>query len=165
MVCKFHGSLALERPPIQPIPPPPPPSPPSSPPPPIFIALLPRSAPPPPPRGKNVPQAGPTLARSFVGISQKSIFKRPCQVLAMNALKMAARTTQWLQERPWNAPTKDLLWCRLSSRQLAPVWRWCSLRVFGVRERKFFIDNLLVRIHLIMSQMFFLVDRPRAMGV
>ena len=32
------------------------------------------------------------------------------------------------------------------------------------REREFFIDNLLVRIHLIMSQMF-LVDRPRAMGV
>ena len=32
------------------------------------------------------------------------------------------------------------------------------------REREFFIDNLLVRIHLIMSQMF-LVDQPRAMGV
>ena len=32
------------------------------------------------------------------------------------------------------------------------------------REREFLIDNLLVRIHLIMSQMF-LVDRPRAMGV
>ena len=32
------------------------------------------------------------------------------------------------------------------------------------REREFFIDNLLVRIHLIMSQMF-LVDRLRAMGV
>jgi len=30
-------------------------------------------------------------------------------------------------------------------------------------QREFFIDNLLVRIHLIMSQMF-LVDRPRAMG-
>ena len=32
------------------------------------------------------------------------------------------------------------------------------------REREFFIDNLLGRIHLIMSQMF-LVDRPHAMGV
>ena len=32
------------------------------------------------------------------------------------------------------------------------------------REREFFIDNLLDRIHLIMSQVF-LVDRPRAMGV
>ena len=32
------------------------------------------------------------------------------------------------------------------------------------QQREFFIDNLLVRIHLIMSQMF-LVDRPRAMEV
>jgi hypothetical protein len=31
-------------------------------------------------------------------------------------------------------------------------------------EREFFIDDLIVRIHLIMSQMF-LVGRPRAMGV
>ena len=45
-----------------------------------------------------------------MGVSQKSIFKRPCQLLAINAHKMAPRTTQWLQERPWNAPTKGLLW-------------------------------------------------------
>ena len=51
-----------------------------------------------------------THARPFVGISQKSIFKRPCQFLAINAHKMAPRTTQWLQERPWNAPTKGLMW-------------------------------------------------------
>ena len=30
--------------------------------------------------------------RPFVGVSQKSIFKRPCQVLAINAHKMAPRT-------------------------------------------------------------------------
>jgi hypothetical protein len=30
--------------------------------------------------------------RPFVGVSQKSIFKRPYQVLAMNAYKMAPRT-------------------------------------------------------------------------
>jgi len=34
----------------------------------------------------------------------------------------------------------------------------------STREREFFIDDQLVRIHLIMSDMF-LVDRPRAMGV
>ena len=34
----------------------------------------------------------------------------------------------------------------------------------GDTEREFFIDYQLVRIHLIMSEMF-LVDRPRAMGV
>ena len=49
-------------------------------------------------------------ARPFVGVSHKSIFKRPCQLLAIDAHKMASRTTQWLQERPWNAPTKGLLW-------------------------------------------------------
>ena len=30
--------------------------------------------------------------RPFVGVSQKSLFKRPCQVLAINANKMAPRT-------------------------------------------------------------------------
>ena len=45
-----------------------------------------------------------------MGVSQKSIFKRPGQLWAINAHKMAPRTTQWLQERPWNAPTKGLLW-------------------------------------------------------
>ena len=43
------------------------------------------------------------------GIS-KSILQRPCQFLAINAHKMAPTTTRWLQERPWNAPTKGLLW-------------------------------------------------------
>ena len=49
-------------------------------------------------------------ARPFVGVFEKSIFKRPCQFLAMNAHKMAPRTTQWLQERRWDAPTKGLAW-------------------------------------------------------
>ena len=48
-------------------------------------------------------------ARPFVEVSQKSICKRPGHFLAINAHKMAPRTTQWLQERPWNAPTKGLL--------------------------------------------------------
>ena len=48
-------------------------------------------------------------ARPFVGVSQKSFVKRTCQVLALNAHTMAPRTTQWLQERPWNAPTKGRL--------------------------------------------------------
>ena len=43
--------------------------------------------------------------RPFVGVSQKSIFKRPCQVLAINAHKMAPRTSKRLQERAWDAPT------------------------------------------------------------
>ena len=38
------------------------------------------------------------------------------------------------------------------------------VRSFLRLERGFFIDDQLVRIHLIMSEMF-LVDRPRAMGV
>ena len=45
-------------------------------------------------------QAESNHARPFVGVSQKSIFKRPCQFLAINAHKMAPRTTQWLQELP-----------------------------------------------------------------
>ena len=40
----------------------------------------------------------------------KSILKRPCQFLAINAHKMAPRTTQWLQERHCGAPTKGLAW-------------------------------------------------------
>ena len=50
--------------------------------------------------------------RPFVGVSQKSIFKRPCQVLAINANKMAPRPPQGLQDRPWNAPMKGLLWAQ-----------------------------------------------------
>ena len=39
------------------------------------------------------PTIHPTVhPRPFVGVSQKSIFKRPCQVLAINAHKMAPRT-------------------------------------------------------------------------
>ena len=43
------------------------------------------------------------------GIS-KSILQRPCQFWEINAHKMAPRTTQWFQERPWDAPTKGLAW-------------------------------------------------------
>ena len=43
------------------------------------------------------------------GIS-KSILKRPCQFLAINAHKMAPRTNQWIQERTWDTPTYGLLW-------------------------------------------------------
>ena len=43
--------------------------------------------------------------RLFVGVSQKSIFNRPCQFLATNAHKMAPRTSKGLQERAWDAPT------------------------------------------------------------
>ena len=54
--------------------------------------------------------------KALRGVSQKSIFKRPCQFWAINAHKMAPRTTQRLQERPWSAPTKGLLWILLSRR-------------------------------------------------
>jgi len=43
------------------------------------------------------------------GIS-KSIFKRPCQFLAINAYTLAPRTSKRLQERAWDTPTKGLLW-------------------------------------------------------
>ena len=46
-----------------------------------------------------------THPRPFVGVSQKSIFKRPCRFLAMNTHKMAPRTSKGLQERAWDAPT------------------------------------------------------------
>ena len=41
---------------------------------------------------------------------QKSISKRPCQVLPINAHKMAPRAIEWFQERLWDAPTKGLAW-------------------------------------------------------
>ena len=41
---------------------------------------------------KPATQCRMTHPRPFVGVSQKSIFDRPCQVLAINALKMAPRT-------------------------------------------------------------------------
>ena len=55
------------------------------------------------------------------------------------------------------------------SRRPEFVWalsaRFRVARTTGFKgEREFFIDDQLVRIHLIMSEMF-LVDRPRAMGV
>jgi len=50
----------------------------------------------------------------------------------------------------------DILWCR--GLQLA----LCGGAVYQ-HQREFFIDNLLVRIHLIIKM--FLVDRPCAMGV
>ena len=40
----------------------------------------------------------------------KVIFKRCCQLLALNTLKMAPRTSQGLQERAWDAPTKGFEW-------------------------------------------------------
>jgi hypothetical protein len=48
--------------------------------------------------------------RPYVGVSQKSISKRPCRFLAINPHKMAPRTSQGLQERAWDAPTQGLLW-------------------------------------------------------
>jgi len=62
-------------------------------------------------------------ARLFGGVSQKSIFKRPYQILEINVHKMAPRATQWLQERPWNAPTKGLAWIseRMPLMQDAPA--------------------------------------------
>ena len=49
-------------------------------------------------------------ARPFVGVFQKSIYKRTCQLLATNAHKMAPRTTRRHQERQGDAPTKGLAW-------------------------------------------------------
>ena len=48
--------------------------------------------------------------KALRGGVQKSIFKRPCHFFAMNAPKMAPRTTQWFQDRPWETPTKGLAW-------------------------------------------------------
>ena len=81
-----------------------------------------------PEAGPSNPEAGPVGARNLSectrgrrgvrpvppkvlrgGIS-KSILKRPCQFLAINAHKMAPRTNQWLQERTWDTPTYGLLW-------------------------------------------------------
>jgi hypothetical protein len=39
------------------------------------------------------------------GSISKSILQRPCQFLAINAHKMAPRTSKGLQERAWEAPT------------------------------------------------------------
>ena len=47
----------------------------------------------------------PLHAGLFVGVSQKSILNRVCQLLAINANKMAPRTSQGLQEPAWDTPT------------------------------------------------------------
>ena len=41
----------------------------------------------------------------FVGVFQKSILNRVCQLLAINAHKMAQKTGQRFQVRVWDAPT------------------------------------------------------------
>ena len=51
-----------------------------------------------------------TPRKALRGGITKSIFKRPFQFWAINAHKMAPRTTQWLQERHCDAPTKGLAW-------------------------------------------------------
>ena len=67
---------------------------------------------------------------------------------------------QWLQFPKMNC----LEACSLRRNDSDKTGSGDSIPRQRAREREFFIDNLLVRIHLIMSQMF-LVDRPRAMGV
>jgi hypothetical protein len=41
----------------------------------------------------------------FMGVFQKSILNRVCQLLSICAHKMAPRTSQGLQEPAWDAPT------------------------------------------------------------
>ena len=45
-----------------------------------------------------------------MGVFQKSILNRVCQLLAIRAHTMAPRTSQWLKERASDTPTKGLLW-------------------------------------------------------
>ena len=52
---------------------------------------------------------------------------------------------------------------RASPNSLGPPEEWCVFALSSNPEREFFIDNLLVRIHLIIQMI--LVDRPCAMGV
>ena len=54
-----------------------------------------------------------TPRKALRGGISKSIPQRPCHFLAINAHKMAPRTSKGLQERAWDAPTKGLLWIRL----------------------------------------------------
>ena len=66
-------------------------------------------------------------ARPFVGVFQKSIYKRTRQLLAINAHRMAPRTTRWLQERQGDAPTKGLAWlARHAPCHTARFWPWIS---------------------------------------
>ena len=53
------------------------------------------------------------LRKALRGGMSKSFVKRCCQLLATNAHKMAPRTSQGLQERAWDAPTKGLEWVHL----------------------------------------------------
>ena len=55
---------------------------------------------------------------------QKPFDKRCCQLFAINAHKMAPRSSQGLQERAWDAPTKGLEW--------GGVFGGCG---FGLRNR------------------------------
>ena len=48
--------------------------------------------------------------KALRGGMSKTFFKKCCQLLAINAHKMAPRTSQGLQERAWNTPTKGLEW-------------------------------------------------------
>ena len=57
-------------------------------------------------RGVTEAQILTTPPRALRGGISKSFFQRRCQYLAINAHKMAPRTTQWFQERHWNG----LLW-------------------------------------------------------
>ena len=52
----------------------------------------------------------PTPRKALRGGISKTTLHRPCQFLAINAHKMAPETTQWLQDRTWDTPTKGLLW-------------------------------------------------------
>ena len=71
------------------------------------------------PRGSGQSRSKAVPAGLFVGVFQKSILNRVCQLLAIRAHKMAPRTGQGLQERAWNTPMKGLLWCPLSQRAAA----------------------------------------------
>ena len=52
----------------------------------------------------------------------KVIFKRCCQLLTIKAYRMGARTSQGLQERAWDAPTKGLEWeCGETERDMEGV--------------------------------------------
>ena len=56
------------------------------------------------------PRLLPRSGDSPFGPSIKSHFWKICQLLAINAHKMAPSTGQWLQVQVWDAPTKGLLW-------------------------------------------------------
>ena len=47
-------------------------------------------------------------ARPFVGVFESQSLRDVVIFLAINAPKMAPRTTPWFQGRPWDAPTKGL---------------------------------------------------------